>query len=259
MLTATAFDERFSMWIAALEARHLRDLTPTEVARALRALSSCYVERRGKLAAGNALGSAGKRAAFGLFYAPLHFLVTRHVVRALGAASVRRVIDLGCGTGAAGAAWALEAGGVPVNGFDRHPWAVAEAAWTYHMLGLPGRARQADLATLTFPIKPAEGVIAAYAINELVEAARTALLPRLVEAGRRGARVIVIEPIARRAAPWWAEWVEAFGCVGGRADEWRFEAALPERQLHLAHAAGLDPKELTARSLCVGGVRSRPA
>ncbi|MBA3888795.1 MAG: hypothetical protein H0X67_24180, partial [Acidobacteria bacterium] len=58
-------------WLEALEGRHLSDLTPAEVARALRALSSCYVERRSKLARGGALDSAGKRAAFALFYAPL--------------------------------------------------------------------------------------------------------------------------------------------------------------------------------------------
>src|SRR5215210_1390656 len=67
--------------------RHLANLTLAETARALRALSSCYVERRSKLAAGGALDTAGKRAAFALFYGPLHFLVTREVVRALHTAS----------------------------------------------------------------------------------------------------------------------------------------------------------------------------
>src|SRR5688572_25893030 len=97
-------------WLAALDERHLADLTPSEVARALRALSSCYVERRGKLASGGALDSAGKRAAFALFYAPLHFFVVREIVRALPGAPARlsRIVDLGCGTGAAGAAWCLE-------------------------------------------------------------------------------------------------------------------------------------------------------
>jgi SAM-dependent methyltransferase len=249
MFTPDVLDDRFSTWIAALDARHLSELTPPEVARALRALSSCYVERRDKLAAGNALGSAGKRAAFGLFYAPVHFLVTRHVVRALGASRVIRVLDLGCGTGAAGAAWALEAGGMSIMGVDRHPWAVAEASWTYHVLGLSGRARQADLAGLTLRVKPGDAVVAAYTVNELPEAARSALLPRLLEAGRRGARVLVVEPIARRTAPWWTEWAKAFGGAGGRADEWRFPASLPNRQAGLARAAGLDPRELTTRSL----------
>ena len=73
----------FDRWLADVEARHLRDMTPTEVARALRALSSTYVERRRRLGEGAALDGAGKRAAFALFYAPLHFLVVRAVVHAL--------------------------------------------------------------------------------------------------------------------------------------------------------------------------------
>ena len=71
-------------WTRALEARHLQDLTFQEVARALRSLSSCYVERRGRLAAGDALDGRGKRAAFALFYAPLHLVTTAHIVRSLG-------------------------------------------------------------------------------------------------------------------------------------------------------------------------------
>src|SRR5829696_8307730 len=97
----------FQAWLAALEERHLANFTPAEVGRALRALSSCYVERRSRLAAGAALEGAGKRAAFALFYAPLHFQVTLHVIgRLVGAADVDAIVDLGCGTGAAGAAWA---------------------------------------------------------------------------------------------------------------------------------------------------------
>ena len=91
--------------------RHLADLTMSEVARALRALSSCYVERRAKLAEGGALSSAGKRAAFALFYGPQHFLITQAILDALPPATenITNVVDLGCGTGSAGAAWALAA------------------------------------------------------------------------------------------------------------------------------------------------------
>src|SRR4051794_23715095 len=132
-------DERLDVWLAALDKRHLADLTPSETARALRALSSCYVERRQKLASGGALDSAGKRAAFALFYAPLHFLVTRAIVRSLdGSRQIAHLLDLGCGTGSAGAAWALECEACAIRGIDRHPWAVAEANWTYGVLDLGG-------------------------------------------------------------------------------------------------------------------------
>jgi SAM-dependent methyltransferase len=245
----TTSEDKFLEWIAALDERHLSVLTPAEVARALRSLSSCYVERRDRLAAGDALGTAGKRAAFALFYAPIHFLVTRAVVRGLGAGAVRRVVDLGCGTGAAGAAWALDAGDASVTGFDRHPWVVAEASWTYRTLGLRGTARRGDVARLRFRTEPGIAVIAAYIVNELSQDGRGRLLPNLLEAGRRGARILVLEPIARRPVPWWAEWQASFERAGGRSDEWRFPSALPVRQAQLARAAGLNPKELTARSL----------
>ena len=245
----TAFEE----WLSALERRHLADLTLSEAARALRALSSCYVERRGKLASGGALDSAGKRAAFALFYAPLHFLVTREVVRAIpaaGSATPAEIVDLGCGTGAAGAAWALESGAARVTGVDRHPWAVAEAARTYRELGLSGsRAIQGDAARAKLPFGPRSGIIAAYTVNELPESARNALLPRLLDSHARGARVLIVEPIARRIATWWHAWRSGFEAAGGHASEWRFAASIPDLQRRLARAAGLDPRELTARTL----------
>jgi Methyltransferase domain len=248
-------EHRVESWLAALEERHLSNLTAPEVARALRALSSCYVERRSKLSEGGALGTAGKRAAFALFYAPLHLLLVQHIVRALeiGAGAVTAVVDLGCGTGSAGAAWALAAGNVPVAGTDRHPWAVAEANWTYRELGLKGRAVQQDLSRTRLPSRPGTGVIAAYAINELSDAGRADTLPRLLRARSAGAAVLVVEPIARRLTPWWSAWDEAFRSAGGRSDEWRLRMDLPRRQRDLARAAGLRPEELTARTLFAGG------
>jgi SAM-dependent methyltransferase len=242
-------------WLAALDERHLADLTPSEVARALRALSSCYVERRGKLERGGALDSSGKRAAFALFYAPLHFVVTREIVGSLPAArgGLARLIDLGCGTGAAGAAWALESPGVRVAGFDRHPWAIAEANWTYRQLAVDGRATQKDMKHVALRGDRRVGILAAYSINELPDEVRQTVLRRLIDAHRSGARVLVVEPIARSIGRWWASWQEAFGSEGGRADQWRFLIDLPARQRALAKAAGLDPRELTARSLFLAG------
>src|SRR5262245_54372527 len=77
---------------AALETRHLADLRVSEVTRALRALSSTYVERRQGLRRGAALDTAGKRAAFALFYGPLHFIVVSEVLRAIGARTPPRSI-----------------------------------------------------------------------------------------------------------------------------------------------------------------------
>jgi hypothetical protein len=250
-----AADARFERWLAALDERHLANLTPSEAARALRALSSCYVERRSRLSEGSALSSAGKRAAFALFYAPAHFLVTREILEALGpaAATPRRLVDLGCGTGAAGAAWALAVPGSRLSGIDRNAWAVAEANWTYRQLGIPGRAEQLDLTRARIPDGPGGGILAAFTINELPRDAQAGVLPRLLAAHARGTAVLVVEPIARRFAAWWSPWASAFAAAGGRADEWRFPVPLPPRQQQLARAAGLDPRALTARTLFLPG------
>ena len=252
-------DSLTSAWLDALERRHLADLTLSEVARALRALSSCYVERRARLAAGGALSSKGKRAAFALFYGPQHLLVMRAILGVLPSATenVAGVVDLGCGTGAAGAAWARAAHATTIRGFDRHPWAVAEARWTYRQFQLAGRVAQADIAApgllhdrrAGVRARRGTAILAAYSANELAADGRAVLLASLLEAHALGARVLVVEPIARRAMPWWAEWQAAVERAGGRADEWRFPAELPPTQRALAHAAGLDPRELTARSL----------
>jgi len=243
----------FPGWFEALESRHLSRLTFAEVRRGLQALSALYVDRGRRLGAGAALEGAGKRAAFALFYAPLHFLLVRSVVRRLGGAGAepRSVLDLGCGTGAAGAAWAVGAGsGCRVSGVERSGWAVAEARWNYRALGLRGAALQGDLSKTPLPGR-GSGIVVAYTVNELNDAARASLLDRLLAAGARGARLLVVEPIARRPFPWWETWSAAFRAAGGRDDLWRIPVQLPERLRLLDRAAGLDHRELTGRSLTI--------
>lgn len=46
---ATTPPPGFDGWLAALEARHMSDMRFSDVVRALRALSSTYVERRTRL------------------------------------------------------------------------------------------------------------------------------------------------------------------------------------------------------------------
>jgi len=248
----------FDAWLSALEARHLADLRVPEVTRALRALSSAYVERRHKVASGATLDSAGKRAAFALFYGPLHFLTVAHVVRELGAAvqAPGTIVDLGCGTGVAGAAWALEAGATPfVTGIDRHPWAVEETRWTYRQLGLRGHGGTGDLTRVP---KTSRGsaIVAAYALNELAPDARLRVEGRLLDAAASGTRVLIIEPIARGITPWWQEAAQRIAAAGGRADEWRFSVDLPPLLRLFDKAAGLNHRELTARTLYLPGARA---
>ncbi len=242
----------FTQWMAELEARHLADLRVQEVTRALRALSARYVTRRGDDVQ-RSLDTRGKRAAFALYYGPLHFLTTDLVVRALGAhvPIPASILDIGCGTGAAGAAWALAAEGtVEVTGIDRHAWAVDEARWTYRVLGLRGRARQGDASRLPAQEKGA-AIVAAYVLNELEDESRTSVVDALLQAGGHGARILIIEPISRSVSPWWDATASRLASVGGRADEWRFPVELPPILRLLDKAAGLDHRELTARSIYV--------
>ena len=246
----------FEQWVAALEQRHLANLRLPELTRALRALSSAYVERRHTVGRGGPLDSAGKRAAFALFYAPLHFLTATYVIHALDegvAPAPSSVLDIGCGTGAAGAAWAVARGGVPtVIGIDRHPWAVDEARWTYRMLELKGSARQGDIARVP-RLKSGSGVIAAYVLNELSPDVRTRVLEQLLAATEQGVRVLILEPVARGVAPWWDDAAAQALKSGGRLDEWRFRAHLPPLLSTLDKAAGLDHRELTVRSIWLPG------
>lgn len=241
----------FETYLAALERRHLANLTRSELTRALRALSSCYIERREKLARGAALETAGKRAAFALYYGPLHFLTAFEIIKALGADAtpITNIIDLGCGTGAAGAAWALACDRPPsIEGIDRSTWAVQEADWTYRQLAIRGRARTGDL--LRVPIAGSQNaLLLAYAVNELRPESRTMLLERVVDIMSRGTPILIVEPIARRGRGWWDDWTDRLTPLGARADEWRFPAALPSFVRDMAKAAGLRANELTARTL----------
>ncbi len=267
-------NERVGTWIAALEARQLADLTFPEVSRSLRALSSTYVERREKLKEGAALAGAGKRAAFALFYGPLHFLLVQHIVSTLGRpfTTIEGLVDLGCGTGASGAGWATACATPPrVMGIDRHPWAIDEARRTCADLGVRATFRVDDLTHVTMEGRPTEGgkargasrpvppgnqrghgVLLAFAVNELADdAQRDALRARLLAHAAAGGRVLVVEPLAGFVAPWWQAWQGAFAAAGGRADEWRVRAALPPIVEKLDRAAGLNHRELKARSLAI--------
>src|SRR4051794_4345274 len=220
-------------WLAALEQRQLANLTRPELTRALRALSSCYIERRDKLAAGAALEGAGKRAAFALFYGPMHFLTISHIVRALPAAAGLTLIhDVGCGTGVGGAAWATACTASPsVSGIDRSAWAVAEANWTYRQFGVRGTARTAD-AVRDFPRVPrggasASALLLAYTANEMPEPARDMLLEKVSEAVANGCGLLIVEPIAKRDRGWWPGWAARLAPLGVVEREWRFAAELP--------------------------------
>ena len=251
-----AFDE----WVAALEARHLANLRVPEVTRALRALSSAYVERRrrtatphgGRANVHGALDSAGKRAAFALFYAPLHFIAVTEVIRAhgdgtRGAEDDRRSrMRYGRGRCRVGT-------GVP----SRRRRSSASIATRGRSMRRGGRISSSG--SMDAPVRgtsrdcrrlaAARRVVAAYVLNELPDTVRITVEKRLLETVERGGRVLVIEPIARGIAPWWDDMAARFAAFGGRADEWRLPIDLPPLLQKFDRAAGLNHRELTFRSL----------
>lgn len=265
-------------WVTALVERHTHTLSTPEFLKAVRALSARYVERRAELPRRPPTDSAGKRAAFAGFFAPLHFLTTRRIISSLGSPgeAPAQIVDLGCGTGAAAAAWALQYESPPrVIGVDRQSWALEEAAWNWQQLGLRGRTRRADLlraaVDLTVGLRDSRsatrgprrasrgrgcaGVVLAWSANELGLTDRERLLPTLLALGEAGASVLVVEPLARGATPWWEDWAGAWRRAGGRADEWKFDAALPPVLQTLSDAARFHRESLSARTLWLPGRR----
>src|SRR6185436_11358577 len=98
-------------------------------------------------------------------------------------------------------------------------------------------------------VRAGDAIVAAYLLNELAEESRRRLEDRLLDAASRGARVLVLEPIARAITPWWEATAARVVAAGGRADEWQFETRLPPSTALLGKAAGLNSREMKVRSL----------
>ena len=93
-------------------------------------------------------------------------------------------------------------------------------------------------------------IVAAFVLNELSDEARERWRNVFL---RSASPVLIVEPIAKKLSPWWDEWADTFIAAGGRSDEWRFPAELPERLALMDKAAGLNHRELTGRSLYLKG------
>lgn len=253
--------EAFELWFERTWTTALQDLSFSELRRSLQALSRRYVQDRESLEGGAPLETAGKRAAFAAFYSPLHLLLVASVVRALDLTSplaTRRIVDLGCGTGASAAGWieALlgTAQGAPalpaIEGFDRNPWALGEARRTWSAFGVRGTTRKASIVQTRLPSGPDTTLLAAWTINELAPSDIDGMLKTFRRVAAAGGRVLVIEPISRQAAPWWPRWADAVEEDGGRVDEWRIQPKLPPRWWDLDKAAKLDHRQVKLRTLC---------
>jgi SAM-dependent methyltransferase len=250
-LLPPALEARFERWL--LEAAGAEALRFPEIRKGVRALSARYVEgRSGDGIAAGALGGAGLRAAFASYYAPLHFLVAWAAAAALPEAwraGVRRVLDLGAGTGAVGAAVSIAAGGAPVLALDRSAWALGEARRTFAALGVAGRTRRVELPGGVPRPRAGDLVCAGFVLNECRPEARARLAGLLGRALAGGARVLVLEPLARGAAPWWEDLAEALGPSGAKALLLKHALERPAWIARLDDAAGLDHREIGARVL----------
>jgi hypothetical protein len=259
--------DRVNTWIDQLIDRHTAAFSTPEFLKAVRALSARYVEGRHDLGSRSPIDSAGKRAAFAAFYAPLHFVTVRAVLNELGAAHVPdSIIDLGCGTGVVGAAWSMAGGSrSEILGIDNHPWVLDEAKWNWRTLGLSGRTRRDDLdrplhallrGSRTNSDRPV-GLAFGWSINELSDQRRATRLTALMAPSTR-ASVLVLEPLARAAAPWWEGWAYAFRGAGGHAHQWKFALELPARLAALDEAAGFRRETVGVRCLWLPGGITQP-
>jgi hypothetical protein len=257
--------DRVDRWLAAVVERHTAPMSRPEFLKAVRALSARYVERRAELPGRQPIDSAGKRAAFAGFYAPLHFLTTRAVVQAfhVDRVTVSRLIDLGCGTGVASAAWATACAAPPaIHGIDRHGWALREAAWNWRVLGLRGRGSRGDLVRTAEALardrtRGESAIVLGWAVNELDDDGRRRLLIALQTLATRGVPTLVVEPIARGASPWWDDWAAATVALGGHVAEGRFTERLSPPLAAIDEAAGFRREGLAARALWFGPALSR--
>jgi hypothetical protein len=90
-------------------------------------------------------------------------------------------------------------------------------------------------------------------VNEFSDESRRALRPALLDLARQGASVLVVEPIARRAAPWWDDWAATFDQVRGQARRWDWKIDVSPQLAELARDAGFRRESLSVRSLSITG------
>lgn len=250
VLTAELAD-RVDAWMVAEEARHCPPLSRADVRKGIQALSKLYVARRvGGRISQRAADGAAKRAAFAVFYAPLHFLTAWAAadrVLSPGALSGRTVLDLGCGTGAAGAAIALHGQARQVVGIDCTGWSLTAAQRTWTQLAVAGKGKRGSLpGALGWP-KAGEVLVFGWSLNELSDEHRADTLRRVESALRKGCGLVILEPLSRRISPWWSDVSHRLGRLGASQADVKVTVELPPLLRDLDRAAGLDHRLIGAR------------
>ncbi|MBK5255720.1 MAG: class I SAM-dependent methyltransferase [Vicinamibacteria bacterium] len=253
---------RTTRYLDALLERHFKELKFGEVTRALRALSADYVEKREAGGLIRALEGRGKRAAFALYYGVTHFLATEALVREfdLGFTGSGRptILDLGCGTGVCGAAWALgSADATSVVGADRSSFVLHEARWTYQILRIKAETSRSITETLDAIRRP-DGIAIGWTLNELDDERRDRIAARILPWVAKGSRLLVVEPVSKRVAPWWDEWTKRFPPDRCSVVEKKLRLDLPPKIALLARSAGLSTDAMVVRVLLAPGPGEPP-
>jgi SAM-dependent methyltransferase len=250
----------FDAWLEDAVTRHSRELEFREIRKGVQAVSHLYVQRRDGVDLGaRALEGRGKRAALATFFAPLHFLTVHHLLTEVGPArlgAVRRVLDLGCGTGAAGAAATATLAAIgtaaeppSIVGLDRSGYVLAEARHTYAHFGLVAQTLRGQMPDAIPETGAGDLLVFGWSVNELGDRARRELWETVVRALAHGARLLLLEPLAGPASPWWRAWAEGLSRLGVEEPRHKFQLVRPEWIARLDKAAGLDHRTLGARVL----------
>lgn len=241
----------FDAWSASAYARYVPPLTFTELRRGVQAVS--------RLAEGEALRATegvGKRGALATYFAQVAFLVAYHAAEMLDLAEgepITRIVDLGCGTGGAGAALSRALGGKPVVGVDRSGWALDEARLTWEALGVPGRAQREEPLHVLRAVSVRDLVLLSEPERSVLPEEAGPLGARLAMLARRGTRVLVLGPLASPPG-YWPLWSEALSASGGREEFVRVAIERPRLIREIDKAARLDHQVIGARVL----VAARP-
>ncbi len=205
----------------------------------------------------------GKKAAFATYYGPLHFLTVYPVVADWlknCPNPPERILDLGCGTGACGAAIALalqhtfpDLAPPEVSCLDQSPWALGEAKKTYRAFGLEAKTKKGTLPR-DFPrTRKADCIVLGWAVNELSRESNTVLLSKLASALQEPLTIFIFEPLSSKLSPWWDSWASRLSPAGVISKIFKTEQERPKWIEKLDHASGLDHRILGARVLHSAG------
>ena len=142
---------------------------------------------------------------------------------------------------------------------DRSAWALAEARQSFRLLGVRGRTRRVELPAGLPRLGAGDLVTAGYVLNELPPAAREQLMVAFARALGAGARLLVLEPLARGISPWWDNSVRRLAPAGAEAALFKWRIERPAWIERLDDASGLDHREIGARVIWGPAGASQPA